>query len=97
MGAAPASVRGRGADGADQLLVADGDLHNTLQRLGFGLYGKVGPLLGLAPTAGICAFQVAASAWWVRRFAFGPVEWLWRAVTYGRVRRDGQQAVASGP
>ncbi|MEN6534981.1 MAG: DUF418 domain-containing protein [Bryobacteraceae bacterium] len=61
---------------------------------GFGLYGKVGPLLGLAPTAGIYAVQLAASAWWVRRFTFGPLEWLWRAVTYGRVERDGQPAVA---
>ena len=26
------------------------------------------------------------SAWWLRRFRFGPVEWLWRTATYGSVR-----------
>lgn len=30
------------------------------------------------------ALQMAFSAWWLRRFRFGPVEWLWRAFTYGR-------------
>lgn len=29
--------------------------------------------------------QVAASHWWLRRFHFGPAEWAWRAVTYGRL------------
>ncbi|HEX7030306.1 MAG TPA: DUF418 domain-containing protein [Gammaproteobacteria bacterium] len=22
------------------------------------------------------------SHWWLKRFAFGPAEWLWRALTY---------------
>ncbi|MEW6252725.1 MAG: DUF418 domain-containing protein, partial [Planctomycetota bacterium] len=22
--------------------------------------------------------------WWLRRFRFGPLEWLWRTLTYGR-------------
>ncbi len=26
--------------------------------------------------------QVAASHWWLARFRFGPMEWLWRAFTY---------------
>jgi len=30
------------------------------------------------------AAQMAFSGWWLRRFRFGPVEWLWRAFTYGR-------------
>jgi uncharacterized protein len=28
--------------------------------------------------------QLVVSHWWMRRFRFGPVEWLWRAVTYMR-------------
>lgn len=31
------------------------------------------PLFGL---------QVLASHWWLRRFRFGPAEWLWRSLTY---------------
>jgi uncharacterized protein len=30
--------------------------------------------------------QVPASRWWLSRYQFGPVEWLWRSVTYGRVQ-----------
>lgn len=28
--------------------------------------------------------QVALSHWWVARFRFGPVEWLWRSLSYGK-------------
>ena len=28
--------------------------------------------------------QVFASRWWLDRFRFGPIEWLWRALMYGR-------------
>ena len=36
------------------------------------------PLFVLALFAG----QVALSHWWLARFRFGPMEWLWRAATY---------------
>jgi uncharacterized protein len=52
--------------------------------LGFGLYGKVGPAAGLALTFLIYAVQLAGSPWWLRRYRFGPVEWAWRSLTYGR-------------
>ena len=29
--------------------------------------------------------QVLLSHWWLARFRFGPAEWLWRALTYGRM------------
>jgi uncharacterized protein len=50
---------------------------------GFGLFGEVGPLAGLVPTIGIYSVQVVYSELWLRYFRFGPVEWLWRSVTYG--------------
>ncbi|WP_313146134.1 DUF418 domain-containing protein [Stenotrophomonas sp.] len=31
------------------------------------------------------ALQVGISQLWLRRFRFGPMEWLWRAMTYGRL------------
>lgn len=52
---------------------------------GFALYGHVGPLFGLVPTILIYGTQLAVSAWWLRHFAFGPVEWVWRLLTYGRM------------
>lgn len=52
---------------------------------GFGLYGKVGPLMGLVPTIVVYMLQLRLSLWWTRRFEFGPMEWVWRRLTYGRV------------
>jgi len=60
---------------------------------GFGLYGKVGPLLGLVPTVLIYAAQVAFSMWWTGRFDYGPMEWLWRRLTYGQLRRKPLETV----
>ncbi len=51
---------------------------------GFGLYGKVGIAGGILLTAVIFAAQVALSSWWLGRFRFGPMEWLWRTLTYGK-------------
>jgi len=51
---------------------------------GFGLYGRVSPTVGLIPTVLLYAAQVALSNWWLHRFRFGPVEWLWRSVTYAK-------------
>lgn len=48
------------------------------------LYGTVGPALCLIPTVVLFAVQVPVSVWWLRHYEFGPMEWLWRSVTYGR-------------
>lgn len=53
---------------------------------GAGLYGVVGAALGVLLTVVIFALQVVWSVWWLRRFQFGPVEWLWRTLTYGRAQ-----------
>jgi uncharacterized protein len=52
--------------------------------VGLGLYGKVGPALLVALSVAIISAQGAASRWWLRRFRFGPAEWVWRSLTYGR-------------
>jgi uncharacterized protein len=52
---------------------------------GLALFGKVGPLLGLLLSVAIFVVQVFYSRWWFARFQFGPLEWLWRAVTYGKL------------
>ncbi len=53
---------------------------------GLGLYGKIGPAKGLLFTAAIFAVQTLLSVLWLRRFRFGPTEWLWRSLTYGNLQ-----------
>jgi uncharacterized protein len=49
---------------------------------GFGLFAKLDrgvlPLFVIA----IWVVQLAISPWWLRRYRFGPAEWLWRSLTY---------------
>jgi uncharacterized protein len=51
---------------------------------GFGLWWHVGASRALSIAAAIIAVQIPLSAWWLSRFRFGPVEWIWRRLTYGR-------------
>lgn len=53
---------------------------------GLGLFGKVGAAVGLLLVIAIYALQVAWSPWWLARFRFGPMEWLWRSLTYWQVQ-----------
>jgi len=50
---------------------------------GLGWYGQVSPLYGLLLAVAIFGMQVWVSSLWMRRYRFGPVEWLWRCLTYG--------------
>ena len=51
---------------------------------GFGLVGQLSrPQLYLV-VGGIWLLQLVLSPWWLARFRFGPAEWLWRGLTYGR-------------
>lgn len=51
---------------------------------GLGLFGRVGALAGLGLTLAIWLAQLAVSTLWMRAFRYGPAEWLWRALAYGR-------------
>jgi uncharacterized membrane protein YeiB len=44
--------------------------------------------------AAVFAVQVLLSHWWLQRFRYGPMEWLWRAVTYLQVPRMRQAPLA---
>lgn len=52
--------------------------------VGFGLYGKIDPLIQLVLVIVIFILQMIASVWWMKKFRFGPFEWLWRTLTYGK-------------
>jgi uncharacterized protein len=51
---------------------------------GLAWFGKVGPALGVLLTVAIYLAQIPFSVWWLRHFRFGPLEWLWRSLTYLR-------------
>jgi uncharacterized protein len=62
---------------------------------GLGLFGRIGAAAGIGLTLMIYALQIPFSVWWLRRFRFGPMEWLWRSLTYGQVQPLRQQAALS--
>lgn len=53
---------------------------------GAGLYDRVPPAAGAVVVVAIYAAQVLLSRIWLRRFRFGPAEWLWRTATYLKVQ-----------
>lgn len=50
---------------------------------GLGLGGAVGRLGTIGMALLIFAVQVWFSVIWLKRFRYGPMEWLWRSLTYG--------------
>jgi uncharacterized protein len=50
---------------------------------GLGLFGKLGVATALAIGIAVYILEVVFSAFWLRRFLYGPVEWLWRSAMYG--------------
>lgn len=53
---------------------------------GLGFYGRMGPLLGVGVALPVFLLQVLLSTWWMKHFRFGPAEWLWRTLTYGKLQ-----------
>jgi uncharacterized protein len=51
---------------------------------GLGLWWRIGASKALAIAAAIIVLQILLSAWWLSRYRFGPVEWIWRRLTYRR-------------
>jgi uncharacterized protein len=49
---------------------------------GFGQAFRLGPAAVTAWAVAFFAVQVVACQWWSRRFRLGPMEWLWRSLTY---------------
>jgi uncharacterized protein len=66
--------------------------------VGFGLYGRLGLIEGALAAGAIFALQCVVAALWLRWFQFGPIEWIWRRLTYGAPipLRRGAPALAQG-
>ena len=50
--------------------------------VGFGLGGNIGPTAFMPIAIGIYILQIIYSNWWFKYFNYGPVEWIWRQLTY---------------
>lgn len=52
--------------------------------IGLGYGADMGLVYVLAVATGVYIFQIIFSHVWLRFFQFGPLEWIWRMLTYGK-------------
>ena len=52
--------------------------------MGFGLWNDLARHELYYVVFGQWVVMIAFSVWWLGRYRFGPLEWLWRTLTYGR-------------
>jgi uncharacterized protein len=62
--------------------------------IGFGLMGSLGSSVAVATGIGCFAAQIFIARAWMSRFSMGPVEWLWRSLTYLEVKPLVKRATA---
>ena len=53
---------------------------------GLQLDGKIGPFYRLLISLPVYALSIPLSHWWFKHFLMGPVEWLWRSLTYWKLQ-----------
>lgn len=53
---------------------------------GLGLFATFSRTELLLYTLGVWTLQLILSPWWLDRFRFGPLEWLWRSLTYWKLQ-----------
>jgi uncharacterized protein len=59
---------------------------------GFGLFNRLNAVQNLGVACGVALINVVFAALWLRWFAIGPLEWLWRSLVEGQrlpIRRGG--------
>jgi uncharacterized protein len=53
---------------------------------GFGLYGSVERKYQILIVFAVWTLQLIVSPVWLKYFRFGPAEWVWRSLTYGKLQ-----------
>jgi uncharacterized protein len=53
---------------------------------GLGLYGSVERVGQMGIVAGVWMLQLLLSPLWLKYFRFGPAEWVWRTLSYGKLQ-----------
>ena len=51
-----------------------------------GYFGEISRAPQMLIVAAIIALQLIFSRWWLNNYAFGPLEWLWRSLSYKKVQ-----------
>jgi uncharacterized protein len=64
---------------------------------GGGLIGQTGPAVGLGIALVVFGFQMIVSAIWLSHYRFGPAEWAWRSLTYGKPQPMRQSSPTVAP
>jgi uncharacterized protein len=55
--------------------------------VGLGLGGNMGPVFFIPLGLAVYILQILYSNWWFHYFNYGPFEWIWRMLTYGKKLR----------
>jgi uncharacterized protein len=50
----------------------------------FGFNLTISHFAGLITAVAVFALQVVVGRWWMARFRYGPLEWLWRSATFAQ-------------
>jgi uncharacterized protein len=53
---------------------------------GLGLYGQVNIWQGMMLAVAVYILQVIFSSFWLKYYLYGPLEWLWRSLTYQKMQ-----------
>jgi uncharacterized protein len=100
----------RRSDGLLRLLVPAGQMGLTTYLMqsvlglsvfygfGLGLMGKMGVTATVVLGLALYALQILLAVAWMQRYRSGPVEWLWRSLTYWKlqpIRREPDSALAA--
>ena len=67
---------------------------------GFGQFGRFGATTATLIALAIFLFQILMSALWLKYFSYGPMEWIWRQLTYRQrlnLRLKRQQTAVDSP
>ncbi|TYS14143.1 DUF418 domain-containing protein [Rossellomorea vietnamensis] len=65
--------------------------------VGLDLYEEVSLWAGTLIALAIFSAQIIISYFWLKKFQFGPFEWLWRSFTYGKFQSMKKKNPAPGP
>jgi uncharacterized protein len=75
--------RPTGADGFTNYIAQSLIFGFVFYGYGLGLFGQLRASVALALGIAVYMAQVVFSRWWLNRYRFGPLEWLWRSLMYG--------------